>query len=80
MDSKWHTSSHSNGAACVQARCMQAEWAKSSHSGSNGGGCVETRSRPGTVQVRDSKLGDASPVLSFAPESWQAFVDALKEG
>jgi hypothetical protein len=31
------------------------------------------------VQVRDSKLGDASPVLSFSPQAWQEFTGQLKE-
>jgi hypothetical protein len=58
----------------------RAEWRKSSHSGSNGGGCVEVaRNLPNVVAVRDSKDREG-PALVFAPEAWEAFVQDLKGG
>jgi len=30
--------------------------------------------------VRDSKLGDSSPVLTFGEDEWRAFQDAVKAG
>ncbi|MFG2905697.1 DUF397 domain-containing protein [Kitasatospora sp. NPDC048286] len=48
-------------------------WFKSSHSGSEGGACVEVALTPGTVHVRDSK-DKAGPQLAFAPEVWADFV------
>ncbi|WP_431959472.1 DUF397 domain-containing protein [Actinacidiphila sp. bgisy160] len=48
-------------------------WFKSSHSGSEGGDCVEVAHAPGAVHVRDSK-DPAGPALAFTDEAWTAFV------
>ncbi|EMD23760.1 DUF397 domain-containing protein [Amycolatopsis azurea] len=55
-------------------------WWKSSYSaGANG--CVEVNdSVTGYVGVRDSKLGDNSPVLVFEPHEIRAFVLGAKNG
>jgi len=57
------------------------DWFKSSFSGSEGS-CVEANlAAPGTIQIRDSKLGpDASPVLTFNPGEWDAFVAGVRAG
>jgi hypothetical protein len=52
---------------------MGFEWRKSSYSES-ANGCVEIGPTPTVVGVRDSKLGDASPVLSFSPRAFRAFL------
>ncbi|PYC67146.1 DUF397 domain-containing protein [Micromonospora arborensis] len=52
-------------------------WRTSSRSGNNGQ-CVEVRDRRVQVDVRDSKAPDAG-MLSFAPASWDAFVDTIKK-
>ncbi|GLZ75955.1 hypothetical protein Afil01_07620 [Actinorhabdospora filicis] len=49
-------------------------WRKSSRSGGNQGQCVEARTDVVTVDVRDSKLGDASPILAVAPADWRGFL------
>jgi hypothetical protein len=55
-----------------------AAWRKSSHSGSNGGNCVEVaRNLPGTIAVRDSKHPHG-PALLITPAQWQTFVADLK--
>ncbi|MFI0791304.1 DUF397 domain-containing protein [Micromonospora rubida] len=55
-----------------------AHWRKSTHSGSNGGDCVEVADNlPGVVAVRDSK-DPAGPVLSFTPTAWTAFTHRVK--
>jgi hypothetical protein len=54
-------------------------WRKSSFS-NGGGACVEIASNvPGVVGVRDSKDKDG-PVLTFAPEEWQAFAAGIRDG
>lgn len=72
----WLRSPYCEAGSCVE---VAGPWTKSSRSGA--AGCVEAR-RPeaGTVLVRDSKLGDDSPVLSFDAGSWTEFVDGLKGG
>jgi len=59
--------------ACVEV----AGWQKSSHS--QAGECVEVATgKPGGVYVRDSKLGDTSPILTFTAADWQSFLNGLK--
>lgn len=48
-------------------------WFKSSYSSANAE-CVEAAFVPRHRLVRDSKLGEASPVLEFGPRSWAAFI------
>ena len=52
-------------------------WKKSTRSASNG--CVEVNLALPDVGVRDSK-DPASPVVSFAPESWRTFVSQIRAG
>ena len=55
-------------------------WAKSSHSG-GGDNCVEVALRPdGSALVRDSKAGEASPILNFTPAEWRAFLAGVRAG
>ncbi|PNG23182.1 DUF397 domain-containing protein [Streptomyces cahuitamycinicus] len=54
-----------------------ATWIKSSHSGANGGDCIEIAPGfPETVPVRDSKNPDG-PVLVVGRSAWAAFTAAL---
>ncbi|GAA2971868.1 DUF397 domain-containing protein [Streptomyces lactacystinicus] len=53
-------------------------WFKSSHSGSEGGACIEVASTPGTVRVRDSK-DKTGPQLTFTTEAWADFIGKLAE-
>jgi hypothetical protein len=66
----WRKSSRSEGAAnsnCVEARVTP--WRKSSRSdGASNSNCVEARPADSGFQVRDSKLGEDSPILSL-PEA-----------
>ncbi|MFF4492720.1 DUF397 domain-containing protein [Streptomyces sp. NPDC001546] len=53
-------------------------WLKSSHS-DHGGQCVEVAlNLLGTVPVRDSKAGDAGPVLTFSTPAFAAFLGAVR--
>jgi hypothetical protein len=51
-------------------------WRKSSFSDTPNS-CVEVRHESDVVYVRDSKLGDDSPVLRFAAASWLVLTDAI---
>ncbi|MFI6081419.1 DUF397 domain-containing protein [Streptomyces sp. NPDC051217] len=53
-------------------------WRKSSHSGNEGGSCVEVLDDyPSGVPVRDSKHPQG-PALVFSAAGWSSFVAAVK--
>jgi hypothetical protein len=55
-------------------------WRKSSHSGDNGGGCVEIcTTTPGVVLIRDSK-DKTGPRLAVSGQAWSELVHAIKHG
>lgn len=55
-------------------------WRKSSRSGSGGSGsCVEIRRGHETFQIRDSKLGDQSPIFTLSESLCTALIEAVKE-
>jgi hypothetical protein len=56
-----------------------ARWFTSSYSAAQAQ-CVEVAFLPGHRLVRDSKLGDASPVLAVSPTEWSAFTAVVKFG
>jgi hypothetical protein len=51
-------------------------WRKSSHSGGNGGQCVEVAAS-GRVFVRDSKNRDSGH-LGFSAQTWREFAARIK--
>lgn len=53
-------------------------WYKSSYSAGNTNDCVEVADLPTATKVRDSKLSESSPVLSFGDSQWAAFVGFAK--
>ena len=55
---------------------MDSIWRKSSHSGSNGGECVEVATAGG-VLVRDT-ADRGGPVLSFSAAAWREFIAAIR--
>ena len=62
-------------------RPCRGEWPDlaQGYSGSNGGGCVEVASGPGTIAVRDSK-DPGGPRLAFTAGDWRAFLRQVKGG
>lgn len=71
MTSPWRKSSHSfSNGNCAEV----AAWRTSSRS-YGAGECVQVAAG---VLVRDSKLGEASPVLAVPPSAWEAFTAAVK--
>jgi hypothetical protein len=54
------------------------QWRKPSRSsGGNNDQCVEARAADPVVQIRDSKLGDASPILDASPADWRIFLTTV---
>lgn len=53
-------------------------WRKSSRSQGNGGNCVEARPDNEGFQVRDSKLGDDSPIFGLAATDFQSLLRAAR--
>ena len=54
-------------------------WRKSSYSGDHNE-CVEMARSSGWAAVRDSKLGEASPVLSFSVKAFGVLLARCKAG
>ncbi|TDC88803.1 DUF397 domain-containing protein [Saccharopolyspora aridisoli] len=54
-------------------------WVKSSYSSGNAQ-CVETAAVAGGRLVRDSKLGERSPILAVGSDEWAAFSRKIKSG
>jgi hypothetical protein len=51
-------------------------WKKSSYS--TCGSCVEVKASDDQVMIRDTKLRDASPVITITREHWNLFIDEIK--
>jgi hypothetical protein len=58
---------------------LDGQWRKATKSNNNGA-CAQVRHVDGIVQLRDSKLGEASPVLNFTAAEWDAFLDGARKG
>lgn len=61
------------------ALAESASWRKASYSQGESA-CVEIAEAGGWIGVRDSKLGDASPILTFTPAEFAAFRNGVKTG
>ncbi len=56
-------------------------WESPGLCGPNGGNCVEVNlGVHGVVGLRDSKLAGGGPVLVFADDEWNAFLEAARAG
>jgi hypothetical protein len=73
----WKKSTFSGQAGtCVE---VDRGFHKSTFSG-GGSACVEVGREDGMTLVRDTKLGEGSPILSFNDDEWVAFVRGVKAG
>ncbi|MFF9164760.1 DUF397 domain-containing protein [Streptomyces longwoodensis] len=51
------------------------QWRTSTHSGSEGGACLEVAATPQTIHIRDSKTASAqAPTLRVTPAAWTEFL------
>jgi len=57
----------------------RARWIKSSRSEPSNS-CVQMAVVDGVIGVRDSKLGAASPILTFTQDEFAAWIDGAKAG
>ncbi|HEX7658381.1 MAG TPA: DUF397 domain-containing protein [Pseudonocardiaceae bacterium] len=74
----WHKASYSQGqSTCVEVGSATiSNWHKASYSqGANT--CVEVGSTDTVIGVRDTKLGPASPILTFDAMNWAMFTASL---
>jgi hypothetical protein len=67
--------SWTRSSACHQGSCVEVGWTASSKC--SGGDCVQVRHDDGVVYVRDSKLGDDSPVQEWPLTYWEFLCDAI---
>lgn len=58
---------------------LSPEWRTSSYS-NNGASCVEVRLIGNRIEVRDTKLGEDSPVLGFTSSEWTVFMRGAQDG
>ena len=58
-------------------RVNSAVWRKSSYSGSNAGGCLETASGSGLILVRDTTNRDGG-TLAFSAAAWERFLGTIR--
>ena len=59
---------------------FKGHWRKSSRTNGGGAACVMVARVPGAAGVKDSKLGEASPVLPFTADAWASFMWNVKVG
>jgi Domain of unknown function (DUF397) len=52
-------------------------WRVATYTGGQGN-CVEVGALTTMIAVRDTKNGEAGPVLSFGPRAWRVFMERLK--
>ncbi|MDG4767700.1 DUF397 domain-containing protein [Solwaraspora sp. WMMD406] len=62
----------------TDSRFAGARWRKSNLSMT--GECVEVAYAGGLIGVRDSKQGEAGPVLAFTSGEWAAFLGGARQG
>ncbi|MEU6261928.1 DUF397 domain-containing protein [Saccharopolyspora shandongensis] len=56
-----------------------ANWRKSSRSTQMQGQCVEIGFAPGRIGIRDTKLGESSPILDVDGAAFAAFVRRVQD-
>jgi hypothetical protein len=67
--------SWTRSSACHQGSCVEVGWTASSRCA--GGDCVQVRHDDDVVYVRDSKLGNHSPIQEWPLTYWEFLCDAI---
>jgi hypothetical protein len=57
---------------------MTSPWRKARKSADQGGNCVEARTNRGAFEVRDSKLGDESPIFELGAQEFVSLLRAAR--
>lgn len=57
---------------------MKTAWRKSRRSGNSGGNCVEVRVNEQHMEVRDSKLGESSPIFGVRNDDYLSLLRAAQ--
>lgn len=55
-------------------------WRKARASGDNGGGCVQVGYATDLVGIRDTTLGESSPIVTVTATTFSALQDAIRDG
>ncbi|GAA4897499.1 uncharacterized protein DUF397 [Stackebrandtia albiflava] len=56
---------------------MTGKWRKARRSSAQGNNCVEARLNGETPEVRDSKMGDRSPILEMSRHDFAALLRSV---
>ncbi|MFI6296797.1 DUF397 domain-containing protein [Nonomuraea sp. NPDC050790] len=70
---RWRRATLCNG----NSACAEVAWVAA---GSHNGNCLLAGTVGGEVWLRDSKLGDDSPILRFTAAEWEAFTVGVLAG
>jgi hypothetical protein len=81
----WRKSTRSGGNGCVEVawtkstycpdgECVQVAW----HGPCSDGNCVQIAKQGGAFLIRDTD--DPTVVVRVRPQSWQAFLEGMKDG
>ncbi|GAA2159510.1 MULTISPECIES: DUF397 domain-containing protein [Glycomyces] len=57
---------------------MTSPWRKARRSNDAGANCVEARTNEGAFEVRDSKLGEESPIFGIKVTEFEALLRAAR--
>jgi hypothetical protein len=68
LSTQWRKASYSQSKHCVEAAYRKSSYCVKQE-------CVEVG---GEVKVRDSQLGEQSPVIGFTPSQWNRFLTVLR--
>lgn len=72
INDEWTTSTR-----CISGKCVEVKWVMSAFCGTSA--CVEVGVGDGVVLMRDAKDRQNGGLLTFSPDAWTDFVQAVKQ-